>query len=170
MTDTTRAASFLKNLQTLLTHTLQQPVLGMAIGSSLLVGGLASAAPGLAQTAPLAEGQYLYGQTAEANVPGSTYMLFQIRQNRIVGAFYQPSSSFDCFHGTVASTKLDLAVVDSYDQTSYPYEVALVTDQAPVADTQGVAVPVQIEGFQPIAAPSTNDQAILNTCLAEYPL
>lgn len=170
MTDITPAASFLKKLQTRFNQTLQQSIVGMTIGGSLLAGGLAWAVPVSAQSTPLAAGQYLYGQTAQANVPGSTYILFQIRQDQIVGAFYQPSSSFDCFHGTVASNKLDLAVVDSYEQTSHPYQLALVTDQAPIAAAQEVAVPVQIEGFQPVATSTANDQAILNTCLADHPL
>ncbi|HEY9763021.1 MAG TPA: hypothetical protein V6D07_10880 [Trichocoleus sp.] len=169
MTDTPWAASFLQNLQTLL-KTLQPSIIGMTVGGSLLSGGLAWAVPASAQTSPLAEGQYLYGETAQANVLGSTYILFEIRQNRIVGAFYQPSSSFDCFHGSVANNKLNLAVVDSYDQTSHPYDLALTTDQSPIAATQGIAVPAQIEGFQPIATLSANDQAILNTCLANHPL
>ncbi|MBD0336459.1 MAG: hypothetical protein ICV62_13300 [Cyanobacteria bacterium Co-bin13] len=155
-------------------HTLQQNrqrSLAVTIGTSLLTGLLALVAQApLQASSPLADGQYLYGEAQTADVAGSTYILLQVQQNRVVGAFYQPSSSFDCFHGTVTGQALDLAVVDSYERTSHPFQLALTADQTPVAGAAGVAIPVRIEGFHRLSDLSGADQEILSTCLADHPL
>lgn len=149
----------------------QRSLIGAAITHGLLtVLAALVAQPQAAQATPvLAEGQYLYGQTQQANVPGQTYLLLQVQQDRVVGAFYQPNSAFDCVQGAVGSSALELAVVDSYEQTTHPYRLALHSDATLTAGV-GAAGPVRIEGFHPIAALSQGDQAILQTCLADYPL
>ncbi|MBD2257476.1 hypothetical protein [Pseudanabaena sp. FACHB-2040] len=170
MTALPLAASVFSPLQTAFQQNRQRS-LAVAIGTSLLTGLLAlvTQAP-LQASSPLADGQYLYGEAQTADVAGSTYILLQVQQDRVVGAFYQPSSSFDCFHGTVTGQELDLSVVDSYERTSHPFQLALAVDPVPVAGASGVLLPVQIEGFNRLNDLSGSDQEILSTCLADHPL
>ncbi|MBF2084983.1 hypothetical protein [Thermoleptolyngbya sp. C42_A2020_037] len=109
-------------------------------------------------------GVYLYGQSQQPDQIGSAYMVFEVTENQVVGAFYMPHSSFDCFYGEVQAQELALNVIDSYEQTVHPYSVALQTN-ASVAATGGEAIaPLNLEGFHQLSALSENDQRILNTC------
>lgn len=113
---------------------------------------------------PLADGVYLYGQSAEAEQLGSAYMVFEVRDRQVTGAFYMPYSSFDCFNGAIESNRLALNVIDSYEQASYPYEIGLEQSDA-VATVGNVTItPVQIEGFHRIESVSDNDRRILASC------
>jgi hypothetical protein len=132
--------------------------------------------PLLSQTAPtsdllnrqaLPDGVYLYGQAETPDQVGSAYMVFTVTDSRVVGAFYMPYSSFDCFHGEFQPDRLALNVVDSYDRSVHPYSVALDTS-SPVAAANGAAVPAGLEGFHQIQTVSENDQRILATCQADY--
>lgn len=112
----------------------------------------------------LPDGVYLYGQADQPDQIGSAYMVFEVQQNQVIGAFYMPYSSFDCFHGEFQAEQLALNVVDSYDRTSYPYAVALESG-APVASATGeVVAPTEIEGFQRLENLSESDRNILATC------
>ncbi|HEY9640756.1 MAG TPA: hypothetical protein V6C57_09745 [Coleofasciculaceae cyanobacterium] len=124
--------------------------------------------PAATAVRPLADGTYLYGQSASAEQIGSAYMVFQVNQGKVVGAFYMPRSSFDCFYGSLEADKVALTVVDSYEQSLHPYSVALETT-TPVAMVGNEAVaPVSLQGFHRINALSSNDQRILSTCKANY--
>lgn len=122
-----------------------------------------------ASTGPvLADGVYLYGQSEQPEQIGSAYMVFEVNQGKVVGAFYMPRSSFDCFYGNLEADHVALNVVDSYEQSVHPYAVALETS-APIATTGSEAVtPVGLEGFHQISSVSNNDQRILSTCKANY--
>ena len=74
------------------------------------------------------DGVYLYGQSPQPNTIGSEYLVFEVNQGQVIGGFYMPSSSFDCFYGSVEAQKLALTVVDSYEQTPHPYAVALQSE------------------------------------------
>ena len=124
-----------------------------------LFGGLAPSAA-LANSAPIADGVYLYGQQATASQLGSIYMVFEVIGNRAVGAFYMPSSSFDCFNGAVSSTRLDLNVIDSYEQTSHPYSLAV----EPTLTAGQPGAEFNINGFTPVSNLSETDEHILETC------
>ncbi|MBX2864165.1 MAG: hypothetical protein KTR27_11460 [Leptolyngbyaceae cyanobacterium MAG.088] len=110
----------------------------------------------------LADGIYLYGQQPVAAQAGSVYMVFEVAGRRTVGAFYMPSSSFDCFHGDISSTRLDLTVIDSYEQTSHPYSLAVQAQ--PVLAAGEAATELSINGFAPIDDLSELDETILETC------
>ncbi|MBT9317551.1 hypothetical protein [Leptothoe spongobia] len=111
--------------------------------------------------APLADGVYLYGQQSVAAQPGSIYMVFEVTGRQTVGAFYMPSSSFDCFNGDISSTRLDLNVIDSYEQTSHPYSLAVQSETLAAGQ---VGPELSISGFTPISALSELDEQILETC------
>ncbi|MBW4691677.1 MAG: hypothetical protein KME27_07890 [Lyngbya sp. HA4199-MV5] len=115
--------------------------------------------------ASLPDGDYLYGQAPKAGQLGATYLVFAVKQGNVTGAFYMPRSSFDCVHGTVQTQKLALTVVNSYEQASYPYAVALQTGGAS-ASTQPDATPIGLEGYYPIKQLSAGDRRILSTCKA----
>lgn len=133
-----------------------------------------SALPKIAQLAqgstaqPLADGIYLYGQSLERDQLNSAYLVFEVTQGQIIGAFYMPRSSFDCVYGTLQSEQLALNVVDSYSRESYPYAVALQGGGA-IADAKGAVPPVTLEGMHRIDNINSNDQRILSTCKADHP-
>ena len=110
--------------------------------------------------APLADGVYLYGQQETASQVGSIYMVFEVIGSRAIGAFYMPSSSFDCFNGAISSTRLDLNVIDSYEQTSHPYSL----DVEPTLIAGQAGAELNISGFTPVNALSEMDEQILETC------
>ena len=115
-----------------------------------------------APNGPLADGVYLYGQQPVANQLGSAYMVFEVEGDRAVGAFYMPSSSFDCFNGEISSTHLDLNVINSYDQTSHPYSLAVQSE--PTLTAGQAASEFGISGFTSISTLSELDEQILATC------
>jgi len=131
-----------------------------------------SAQPKAAQVAqgstaqPLADGVYLYGQSPKRDQLNSAYLVFEVTQGQVMGAFYMPRSSFDCVYGNLQSDQLALNVVDSYSRESYPYAVALQGGGA-IADSQGAVPPVTLEGMHRIDNINSNDQRILSTCKAD---
>ncbi|MEM9266942.1 MAG: hypothetical protein AAGA46_15610 [Cyanobacteria bacterium P01_F01_bin.13] len=109
---------------------------------------------------PMADGIYLYGEQPTAAQPGSTYMVFEVVGRRAIGAFYMPSSSFDCFSGDISSTRLALTILDSYEQTSYPYSLAV----QPTLVAGQAGAEFNITGFTSIDTLSALDERILETC------
>jgi hypothetical protein len=116
---------------------------------------------------PLADGIYLYGQSQKRDQPNSAYLIFEVTQGQIIGAFYMPRSSFDCVYGTLEAEQLALNVVDSYSREAHPYAVALQGEGA-IADAQGSVPPVTLAGMHRIDDISSNDQRILSTCKADH--
>jgi hypothetical protein len=119
-----------------------------------------------AQPSPLPDGVYLYGQSAKANQIGSAYLVLKVNQRQVVGVFYMPASSFDCFQGQVETAKLDLTVVESYEQKSYPYSIAL-NQTARVAANQPQAAIAELVGYHRLPTISSNDRRMLATCEAD---
>ncbi|GAB4367103.1 MAG: hypothetical protein Kow00121_05140 [Elainellaceae cyanobacterium] len=115
----------------------------------------------------LADGVYLYGQSPEPDQIGSAYMVFEVDQGRVIGAFYMPRSSFDCFYGDVEADQLALTIVNSYEQTQYPYAIALEPNDSLATNSESAA-PMGLEGFHSIDMLTENDQRILSTCQADY--
>ncbi len=103
----------------------------------------------LANGSPSADGVYLFGQSAKPGQIQQEYFVFELENDKVMGAFYMPYSSFDCFYGHLKAGELNLTITSSYDKAAYPYSVSL-------------------KDYQPISSMSTNDQRILNTCKAAY--
>ena len=101
-------------------------------------------APDTASTG-LADGTYLYGQSRQPDQIKQEYFVFEMRQSKVIGAFYLPRSAFYCFYGTLDRTQLDLTVVDSYNDSRSPYSVNL-------------------QQYYPISVISENDRRILGIC------
>lgn len=117
----------------------------------------------------LADGTYLYGEAPQPEQIGSAYMVFQVTKGKVVGAFYMPRSSFDCFSGNFEPGKLALNVVDTYDKTTHPYAIALEQNSTVASSSNKPAVQeIGLQGFQRLAKVSANDQRILGMCRASF--
>jgi hypothetical protein len=129
----------------------------------------AASTPVQGKTSTLADGTYLYGEAPEPEQIGSAYMVFQVTKGKVVGAFYMPRSSFDCFSGRFEPGKLALSVVDTYEQTTHPYAIALEQNSTVASNSNQPAVAeIGLQGFQRLAKVSTNDQRILGMCRANF--
>ncbi|MEL6903098.1 MAG: hypothetical protein AAFP07_19355 [Cyanobacteria bacterium J06606_4] len=132
---------------------------------------LASKSIQAAESAPtsraaLPDGTYLFGQSEQPDQMGSAYAVFSVQNGQTVGAFYQPHSSFDCFSGHLQSDRLAVNVVDSYEQTVHPYEIALtLTDSLVAGDAAGAYT---LSGFYRIDTLSQQDLDILAVCEADF--
>lgn len=113
----------------------------------------------------LPDGTYLYGQSPQPNRIGSAYMVLQVKNHQVAGAFYMPSSSFDCFQGEIRNQQLALTVVNREEQTQYPYSLALQS-QENLATTNPAATSVAPAGYHAISQVSARDREILATCQA----
>lgn len=91
------------------------------------------------------QGIYLYGQSAKPEQIKQEYFVFEVRQGKVVGAFYLPRSAFYCFYGSIEVTQLNLTVVDTYDGSRSPYSVNL-------------------QQYYHISTVSDNDRRILGIC------
>ncbi|NJN39205.1 MAG: hypothetical protein HC790_11615 [Acaryochloridaceae cyanobacterium CSU_3_4] len=94
---------------------------------------------------PLKEGIHLFGQAQSPGQFQTEYILFKMHHNRVMGAFFMPSSSFDCFFGTVEAKKLKVSVMATYEQQTYNHTVNL-------------------NQYHPIQDISNNDLRILDVC------
>jgi hypothetical protein len=164
--------AFIKRVST------QSPFLHRALmaflGLSMVVPGAiatqalsasAEASTASADRQVLADGTYLFGESPNRDQIGATYAVLSVQNNQVKGAFYQPMSSFDCFSGQVLPDRLDVSVVNSYEQVAYPYEVALTVDGSLTAGE--AAGEYTLQGFHRIENLSAQDQEILATCQAD---
>lgn len=113
-----------------------------------------------------ANGVYLYGQSPNRDQLGRAYLVFEVSKDRVVGAFYMPNSSFDCFFGNLTANKLALTVIDTYDRTPHPYAISLAPN-GQVASSSSSAPSLSLVGYHRISSLSDNDQRILNICKAD---
>ncbi|WP_155523759.1 hypothetical protein [Nodosilinea nodulosa] len=160
-------------------HPLSYVLAGAAAAAALGAVAPAQAQTAPAQTAtestaietaaavPSASGRYLFGQVPQPDQIGQGYVVLERNGDRVYGALYYPSSSFDCFYGQVQGTDLAMTVIDSYEQEAYPYSLALA-DAPPVAtsETTGDLAPFGLSGFFAIQNLSANDHRMLNVCRA----
>ena len=115
----------------------------------------------------LDNGVYLYGQSPQRDQIGLAYMVFEINQGRMVGAFYMPHSTFDCFWGTPQGNGLALTVVDTYTQETHPYAIGFNPSVVAASTSGGADQRVSLEGFYPIESISQADRQILETCKSD---
>ncbi len=119
------------------------------------------------QNSVLPDGTYLYGQSQQPSQIGQEYIVFEIRDGKVIGALYMPRSEFSCFQGTMDASELEMMVNHPYEDTEYPYAIALDTS-APLASQDGQnQVAVTLKGYHPLEEVSANDQRMLATCKQE---
>lgn len=133
--------------------------------AAVVVGGLAAVpgTPALAQAAGSTAERHLFGQSPVADQIGHGYIVLERSGDRIYGALYYPSSSFDCFSGQVQDSALAMTIVNSYDQEAYPYSLALAEGPA-IATAAGAPAPLGLDGFYAIEQLSANDLRMLDQC------
>ena len=111
------------------------------------------------------EGVYFYGTSAEAGVLGATYMVFQAQNSQLVGAIFMPQSSFDCFQGNVSGDQLSLQITNSYNQETYPYQIAVAASSENAVAALGTpALPLSLDGFFELGEVTDTESDILATC------
>lgn len=115
----------------------------------------------------LQDGVYLYGESPQPEQIGQSYLVFEVNQGQVIGAFYMPRSSFDCFTGVPEGNHLSLKVVESYTQETHAYQIGL-NNTAVVATVGGQVSEnnLVLEGFHRLPNLSENDTRILNQCKA----
>jgi hypothetical protein len=124
-------------------------------------------------------GTYLYGQTPVAGQLGQEYMVFEVRQGRVVGALYMPSSEFSCFQGTLSNNQMNVTVANSYDNSAFIHQIAQGQQDQRLAAAGGsnllneinsLTYPheLELDNYHRISDVSANDQRLLATCQARY--
>ena len=128
---------------------------------------------------PEVDGIYLYGQSPEPEQIGQEYMVFEVRQGKVIGAFYLPHSEFSCFSGRLQSGSLALLVANSPDSAPYPDSVAgQNSQQVATASDRGFiengynpiaySYSVGLQNYHQLPSVSANDQRLLKTCKNNY--
>jgi len=115
----------------------------------------------------LPDGTYLYGQSAQAEQIGQGYFVFEVNRGKVMGALYMPRSSFDCAAGSFKDDQLALTVVNSYDHTTNPFEIALERSGTVATTGNPAQQEVDLQGFHQISTLSQNDQRMLSVCKAD---
>ncbi len=149
----------------------------VVLGVGLFGAGLMPAIASNAQSVPkpttaaakqsLPDGVYLYGQSAQPEQIGKGYFVFEVKQGNVVGALYMPRSSFDCTSGKFQNDQLALTVVNSYDRTTNPFDIALEQTSNVAAEGNPAFQSIGLQGFERIGKISENDYRILNVCKAD---
>lgn len=98
----------------------------------------------------LPNGIYLYGQSPIPEQILNEYFVFEIRNDKVLGALYLPFSSFFCFYGSQKPGRLEVTVIDSYDNSTSSYTVNL-------------------QDYHPLEKTSENDLRILSICQHNFP-
>jgi hypothetical protein len=109
---------------------------------------------------PEQDGIYLYGKSEEG------YIVFQKRQNQIIGALYFPQSEFTCFQGSLAkSGKLAMTVRTSPGEVG-TIEVATTSTIPKINENEFTTYPysVTLEDYHRLSSVSSNDREILQIC------
>ncbi len=117
----------------------------------------------------LEDGVYLYGQSPQPEQIGQAYMVFEVKQGQVRGAFYMPHSSFDCFTGVPQGNQLHLTIIEAYSQQAYSYQIGF-SNSTVVAAVEGQGTDknnLMLEGFHRLSTVSENDTRILNQCQAD---
>lgn len=120
-------------------------VASLVLGSFGILSVAQAQQSGSTQPAPLADGTYLYGQTAQPNQIRQGYVVFSHQDGRVVGATYFPRSHFDCFTGALQNKTLNVK-------------------SSGVENPKNVATKIKLSELYPIQKVSENDRRILSTC------
>ncbi len=129
------------------------------------------------------DGIYLYGQSPKPEQIGREYIVFQVRQGQVIGAFYLPQSEFNCFQGKFDATRLTLKMLYPDELTNtksefafYPHSQASTSQSlAAFSSTESYLSPnersisnfhqVNLETYYQITQISNNDRRIIAACL-----
>ncbi|WP_104548406.1 hypothetical protein [Chroococcidiopsis sp. TS-821] len=128
---------------------------------------------------PEKDGIYLYSSAPAPQQIGQEYLVFELHQGQVIGAFYLPYSEFSCFVGRINSHELALTIANAPD---LPSDSDTATQQEPRQVAAAGTTPRIGESYHPIAYPysvtlqdyyqlaevSASDRQILQTCKDYY--
>lgn len=112
----------------------------------------------------LADGTYLYGESDQPSQNQVTYFVFEVKQGNVQGALYSPNSSFDCAYGEFAGEHLSLKVLNTYEKTETPIQVALDRTTLIASSKNVPMLQVGLKGLKSVGPLSDLDRSILATC------
>lgn len=112
----------------------------------------------------LADGTYLYGESDQPNQAATTYFVFEVKKGNVQGALYSPNSSFDCAYGEFANQQLSLKVLNTYEKTETPLQVALDLTTLVASTKDTPMIQVGLQGLKSVGSLSDLDRSILATC------
>lgn len=117
----------------------------------------------------LEDGVHFFGESSEREQLGSTYMIFEVEDSKVLGAVYAPHSAYSCFEGRFSNNQLALRVDDPYGDEVYLHEIALEQTAIIAASSELTSVEMQIglEGMSPLHNIQAPEQALLASCKAE---
>ncbi|MDB9476589.1 hypothetical protein [Dolichospermum circinale] len=109
---------------------------------------------------PEEDGIYLYGKSEEG------YIVFQKRQNQIIGALYFPQSEFTCFQGSLAKSGKLAMMVRTLPGEVGKIEVATTSKIPKINENELTTYPysVTLEDYHQLSSVSSNDRKILQIC------
>lgn len=139
-------------------------------GMGIILGlGLAAIAPHFAVAMPhemAGESLHFYGTTTQADQLGHDYMILQfIDGDHVEGSVYQVNSEFACFSGELAEGKLNLAIVDPYEQIAYDYQLNYQGSLPIAAVGDRLTTEFVPEGYVAISNPSDLAMEVLTNCV-----
>lgn len=123
----------------------------------------------------LADGIYVYGESAQPQELGKEYLVFEVKQGQVNGAFYMPSSEFSCFVGQAKSDQLNLLVMNPPGESALEQQIALEEPQSVAAassvphakdalESTRYPYAVTLQGYHRLSEVSKQDQQILQMC------
>lgn len=137
------------------------------LSSTALVAAALSESASL--TTSVADGAYLFGESEQPGELGKEYMIFEVNQGEIKGAFFSPSSDFSCFKGAIADEMMSLMVEDETTQTLTAISVPLYLSNEVAASEMFFPFEsaLGLQGTYRIAKVDSISLSLLETCKAE---
>jgi hypothetical protein len=135
-------------------------------GAMILLTALTSMTTALADNIngltvlPNVNGVYLYGESAQPDVVGKEYVVFETIGTKTIGAFYLPQSEFSCFYGRFQGSQLNVTLIDAFDQQKYKFTLTINPSGLTASKQPMMGEP----SYQPLGKVSDNDRRILNAC------
>lgn len=158
----------MKTIPNLLTNISKYITISLALGLSLFTPKilLAEQLPSPSNSI-LSKEIYFYGKSPVRDQLGVEYLIFLVQNNKLVGAFYQISSEFNCFYGKVSQEQISLAVIDPYDNTISPYAIALESSSNLASESNNLVKELTLSGYHEIKEYNNHDLEMLNICQQE---
>lgn len=126
---------------------------------------------------PQQDGVYLYGRAPQPQQIGQEYMVFELHQGKVIGAFYLPYSEFSCFSGNIKSGELALMVANAPDPgegdstQQNPRQIATASGKPQIGEEfNAIAYPhaVALQEYYQLPEVTNSDHQILQTCQNHY--
>ena len=134
--------------------------------------GLVAIAPSLVAAMPTDGANiHFFGTTPEPGQMGHDYMIVQVdEENQLQGAVYGINSEYACFSGEMGQGKMNLAIVDPYEQVAYDYAMDYSESAVVASDSDELENQFVPDGFYLIDMVSALANTVLADCVTEAPL